>query len=125
MISYGVPQGSVVRPLLFPIYIDDLNEAISYLLVHHFTDNTNVLFSNKSLEKINKYINHDLAQIVSAQIVQWLRANHISLNVNKTDIILFQPKNKKNSRKLNFRVSGQKMEPVNLSRWTPDLELSN
>ena len=125
MISYGVPQGSVVRPLLFPIYIDDINEAISYLLVHHFTDNTNVLFSNKSLEKINKYINHDLAQIVSAQIVQWLRANHISLNVNKTDIILFQPKNKKNSRKLNFRVSGQKMEPVNLSRWTPDLELSN
>ena len=125
MISYGVPQGSVVRPLLFPMYIDDLNEAISYLLVHHFTDNTNVLFSNKSLEKINKYINHDLAQIVSAQIVQWLRANHISLNVNKTDIILFQPKNKKNSRKLNFRVSGQKMEPVNLSRWTPDLELSN
>ena len=116
MISYGVPQGSVVRPLLFPIYIDDLNEAISYLLVHHFTDNTNVLFSNKSLEKINKYINHDLAQIVSAQIVQWLRANHISLNVNKTDIILFQPKNKKNSRKLNFRVSGQKIEPVNLSR---------
>ena len=125
MISYGVPQGSVLRPLLFPIYIDDLNEAISYLLVHHFTDNTNVLFSNKSLEKINRYINHDLAQIVSAQIVQWLRANHISFNVNKTDVILFQPKNKKNSRKLNFRVSGQKMEPVNLSRWTPDLELSN
>ena len=62
-----------------------------------------IFFSNKSLKKINKYINHDLAQIV-----QWPRANRISLNSNKTEIILFRPKNKKVSKKLNFRVSGQK-----------------
>ena len=91
------------RALLFLIFIDYLNEAISHLLFHHFAGDKNNLFSNKSLKKINKYINHDLAQIV-----QWPRANRISLNSNKTEIILFRPKNKKVSKKLNFRVSGQK-----------------
>ena len=51
MISHGVPQRSVVGPLLFLTYINDLNEAIPHLLVHHFADNTNILFSNKSLKK--------------------------------------------------------------------------
>ena len=39
------------------------------------------------------------------------------LNSNKTEIILFQPKNKKNSKKLNFRVSGQKIEPVKQTKY--------
>ena len=94
MISYGVPQGSVIGPLLFLIYINDLNEAISHSLIHNFADDTNILFSNKSLKKINKNINHDLAQIV-----QWLRANRVSLNSNKTEIIFFRTKKKKKFKK--------------------------
>ena len=58
--------------------------------MHHFADDTNLLYSNYSLKLINKYINHDLKLII-----HWLRAKRISLNVDKTDIILFQSKNKK------------------------------
>ena len=82
-VTHGVPQGSVLGPLLFLIYINNLNEAIFHSIIHHFADDTNILFSHKSLKKINKYINHDLSQIV-----QWLRANRISLNASKREIIL-------------------------------------
>ena len=68
VISYGVPQMSVLGPLLFLRYINDLNEPISHSLIHHFVDDTNILFSNKSLKKINKYINHDLAQIAKSKL---------------------------------------------------------
>ena len=58
------------------IYIyNDLNEAISHSIIHHFPDDTIILLSHKSLKKINKYISHDLCELV-----QWLRGNKISLN---------------------------------------------
>ena len=85
--KYGVPQGSVLRPLLFLIYINDIHSATNYSDIHHFADDTNLLYSSKSLKDINKKINFDLKNIV-----HWLRANKISLNTSKTEIILFRTK---------------------------------
>ena len=69
-ITHGVPQGSVLGPLLFIIFINDLNLSVTSSKAHHFADDTNVLLINKLLKKINSLINHDLALLV-----QWLRAN--------------------------------------------------
>ena len=50
-VDCGVPQGSVLGPLLFWIYINHLHKAIKYCKVDHFTDDTNLFHTGKSLEK--------------------------------------------------------------------------
>ena len=97
---------------MFLVYINDLHEAVTHSLIHHFADDTNILWCNKSLKKVNKYINHDLSQIV-----QWLRANRISLNTNKTELIIFRPKNKSITKHLNFRISGQKTNETKQTKY--------
>ena len=82
-IKCGVPQGSVLGPLLFLLYINDLNQAIKFCKVHQFADDTNLLYLGKSIKKLNKLVNYDLKTLL-----YWLNANKISLNVKKTKLVV-------------------------------------
>ena len=61
-----------------------MSRVIQHSKMHHFADDTNLLYSRNSMKKINRYINHDLNLIA-----HWLRTNRISVNVDKTQIIIF------------------------------------
>ena len=94
---------SVPGPLLSSLFINNLHKAVEFSWIHHVSDDANLLLIDKLVKKINKHINGDLKLTVD-----WIRANKLSLNASKTDIVLFKTRNKKISRHLNFRVSGQK-----------------
>ena len=64
-ISCGVPKGSVLGPLLFLLYINDLNQAIKFCQVHHFADDTNLLCVSNSIKKLDKLVNADLKHLLN------------------------------------------------------------
>ena len=80
----GVPQGSVLGPLLFLIYINDLHSCLKYSKAYHFADDTNVTLSDHLQETLAKRMNHDLRKLS-----MWLRANKLSLNIEKTELVVF------------------------------------
>lgn len=84
-VSYGVPQGSVLGPTLFLVYVNDLcNMKINDAKVFSYADDTAVVFTGKSWDEVKTRTELGLAEIAS-----WLNSNLLTLNTNKTNYICF------------------------------------
>ena len=83
-IECGVPQGSLLGPLLFIVYINDFSRSSDVLSFILFADDSNVFFSHNNPNTLVHTVNSELKQVT-----QWIRANKLSLNLQKTKYMLF------------------------------------
>ncbi len=99
-ISYGVPQGSVLGPLLFLIYINDMPISSKVLKFHLFADDTSIFFSHKDLNSLESTLNKELTGVSD-----WLSANRLTLNIDKSNILIITPKHTKKIRTVNIKIN--------------------
>ena len=74
-----VPQGSILGPLLFLIYVNDLQQSSKLLNPIMFADDTNLFYSHENIFQLFSKVNFEMSEIN-----QWFNANKLSLNVTKT-----------------------------------------
>ena len=88
-IECGVPQGSILGPILFILYINDLPRVSTKLKFHLYADNTNILYENTDTKAIVETINMEMPKII-----EWPKFNKLHINVNKTVAMLFHTRQK-------------------------------
>ena len=103
----GVSNGSLLGPLLFLLYINDLHNSVRYAKTYHSADDMSVILSSNSLEILFKQINKDLFNLSN-----WLKANKLSLNVKKTELVIFRSKNLKIDSGFKFKLNGKRLVPT-------------
>ena len=83
-IAYGVPQGSILGPLLFIIYINDIPEIASFAKFILYADDANIIITADSIDKA-----YDQLLSLTTNLVKWVHCNGLALNLKKTKYMIF------------------------------------
>ena len=108
IISCGVPQGSVLGPLLFLLYVNDLPNISDQLTFFLFADDTNIFYESQSLTDLERTLNKELRKLQ-----EWLIVNRLSLNLKKTNFVLFHPFNKPLSDSITVKINKKAISEKN------------
>ena len=88
-LTFGVPQGSILGPLFFLIYINDLPNCLDKSCAKMFADDTNITVLGCTFAELEQATNSELSNLYS-----WLKANKLSLNIAKTDFMVVSSRQK-------------------------------
>ena len=104
-ISCGVPQGSVLGPLLFLLYINDLPDISKIIKFYLIADDTNIYYENENLAQMEKIINLELKKLS-----MWLKIDRLFLNIGKVNFVVFHPFDKHLEYRIALKIDRKAME---------------
>ena len=112
-ITCGVPQGSILGPLLFILYINDIVKVSTVLNPVLFADDTSLFHAHTDFDTLIEEINEELQKITT-----WFHTNKLSLNIKKSNFIIFSSKGKKyNTDNLKININGNEIKQVNFTKF--------
>ena len=107
-----MPQGSILGPLLFIVYVNDLPRSLKHCSVNMYAD-TAIYLGSQTVDTLNIYLNQDLERLA-----EWLEDNNLVLNVAKTKSLLFtSQRHKERDCKLSLIVLGKKISCVTTFKY--------
>ena len=111
-ITCGVPQGSILGPLLFLIYVNDLAEVSKYALTILFADDTNNIYEGLTYDELMTTIQEDLIDISN-----WFKTNKLALNESKTKFIIFHTHHNKPPDSFRITLNNVDLERVDNTKF--------
>ena len=101
-VNRGVPQGSILGPILFLIFANDLNKKVNITSLYQFADDTSCIISSADKTVLSKRSTE-----IAAVVLEWCNENSLVLNTGKTSLVLFR---NNNSESLYVPISGKSIE---------------
>jgi hypothetical protein len=113
-VKCGVPQGSILGPLLFILFINDIINTSKLIEFIMFADDTNLFFKHTNLKTLYEFVNNELVKIS-----KWFKLNKLSLNIKKKkNYIIFRNKNKKiTNQNLSLKIDDTVIEQVHNTKF--------
>ena len=111
LVKCGVPQGSILGPLLFLVYINDLCHVTGESFPILFADDSNLFYTSNNADELANLINKELQNVI-----EWLEVNRLSLNVKKTHYIIFTGRNR-SVPDIEIFIKNNRVERVNTTKF--------
>ena len=109
-VIHGIPQGSILGPRLFITYINDMRYVSSFLKYVLFADDTTIIGACNDINLLNKEVNHELIALS-----QWLSIKKLSINLEKTQCMLFT--NSKSFRNITITLNNVGFKLIHSARY--------
>ena len=112
LVRCAVTQGSILGPLLFLLYVNDIIKTSSTLSFVLFADDTNIFYSHKDINSLNNIINREINKVSN-----WFKANKLSLNTKKTHFMYFRHHSHNINTPIYINIDGTPLEQKNNSKF--------